>query len=288
VLTAQQSANPLTGTWKGDWGPSVTDRNSVTLELKWDGKTLTGLVNPGPDAIKIENASFDPTTMKIHLEANYAPRNLRYVVDGTVEKDKISGSWNHPRRKGDFQVNREIKKAESNATTKPNLAGLKGDERRVVEYLLNDWNEWTEDYSITTVDIAMEALRLPPSSEMRFRIGKYIKNHPELHEVPRQWGWQTVVLTPSEKLVARAIVNAERDKQNAPARYDLAGLAGITEKEAEDAVRTLSRFGILKRSRSAGGVGYIAASPRYLNWQPWLDFQFHRITLSSGRTFCVN
>ena len=47
---AQQSADPLTGTWKGDWGPSATDRNSVTIELKWNGKTLTGTVNPGPDA----------------------------------------------------------------------------------------------------------------------------------------------------------------------------------------------------------------------------------------------
>src|SRR2546427_11515397 len=84
---AQQGPDPLTGTWKGDWGPSATDRNEVTLELKWDGKSLTGVVNPGPDAIAIENSTFDPSTMKIHLEANLARRNLRYVVDGTVAKD---------------------------------------------------------------------------------------------------------------------------------------------------------------------------------------------------------
>src|SRR2546426_5055072 len=89
---AQQNADPLTGTWKGDWGPSATDRNTVTLELKWDGKTLTGVVNPGPDAISIEKASFDPKTMKIHLEANFARRSLQYVVDGTVEKDKMNGT----------------------------------------------------------------------------------------------------------------------------------------------------------------------------------------------------
>jgi predicted DNA-binding transcriptional regulator len=209
-------------------------------------------------------------------------------MDGTVEENKMSGAWNHPRRKGDFQVTREVQKAESNAAPEPNLVGLKGDEKKVVEYLLKDWRDWEEDYSITTVDIAMDALRLRPSVEMRFRIGNYVKNHPELDEILRQWGWQTVVLTPSEKLVARAIVNAERDKQKAPARPELARMVGITEKEADDAVRILSRFGILKRDRSTGGVGYIASAPRYLNWQPWLDFQFHRITLSSGRTFCVN
>ena len=134
----------------------------------------------------------------------------------------------------------------------------------------------------------MNALRLRPSFEMRFRVGNYIKNHPELDEILRTWGWQTVVLSPSEKLVARAIVNAERNKQKVPARAELAKMAGITEKEADEAVRILSRFGILKRNPSAGGVGYTAAESRYVNWQPWLDFQFHRITLSSGRTFCVN
>src|SRR5947208_833029 len=152
---AQQSADPLTGTWKGDWGPSATDRNTVTLELKWDGKTLTGVVNPGPDAISIESASFDSKTMKIHLEANLARRNLRYTVDGTVEKDKMSGTWNHPRRGGDFQVSREVKevkKPEPAPAPKANLAGLKADDRKVVEYLLKDWREWEKDYSITSVD----------------------------------------------------------------------------------------------------------------------------------------
>lgn len=285
---AQQNADPLSGTWKGDWGPSATDRNSVTLELKWDGKTLTGIVNPGPDAISIESASFNPKTMQIHLEASYARRGLRYVVDGTVDHDKMTGTWNHPRRNGDFRVTREAHKAESNSAPPPNLAGLKEDERKVVNYLLNDWRKWEEDYSITTVDIAMDALHLPVSSEKRFRIGNYIKGHPELDEILRDWGWQTIVLTPMEKLVARVIVNAERDKQKVPAKSEIAQLVGITEKQVDEAVRNLSRFGILKRNGSTGGIGYIAAAPRYVNWQPWLDFQFHRITLSSGRTFCVN
>ena len=227
--------------------------------------------------------------MRIHIEASYARRNLQYVVEGIVDKDKMTGTWNHPGRKGDFQVTREIRKAESKpAAASPNLAGLKDDERKVVNYLLNDWSKWDEEYSITTVDIAMDALHIPPSSDKRFRIGNYIRNHPELNEVLRDWGWQTIVLTPDEKLVARVIVNAERDKQKAPAKSDIARKVGITEKEVDEALRNLSRFGILKRNPSRGGIGYVAAAPRYVNWQPWLDFQFHRITLASGRSFCVN
>jgi hypothetical protein len=281
-----QSADPLTGTWKGDWGPSPTDRNAVTLELKWDGKTLSGTINPGPDAIEIENAAFDPKTRKIHLEANLAARNRRYVVDGAVETDKMSGTWNHPRRKGDFQLTREAATAGASATPQnPGLVGLTGNERRVVEYLLKDWGT---DFSVTSVDIAMDALKLRRSDELRFRIGNHIKNHPELHAVLRRWGWETVVLTPNEKLVARAIVNAERDKQRPPSKAELAKMVGMSAKEVERAVEVLARYGILKRDRSVGGVGYVATKPRYVNWQPWLDFQFHRVTIASGRTFCVN
>jgi uncharacterized protein (DUF2147 family) len=44
---APDAADPLTGTWKGDWGPSEKDRNPVTLDLKLDGTSVTGSINPG-------------------------------------------------------------------------------------------------------------------------------------------------------------------------------------------------------------------------------------------------
>src|SRR5262245_19460834 len=90
---------------------------------------------------------------------------------------------------------------------------LKPEEKKVIDYLVSDWGE---DYSVTSVDIAMQALKLKPSDETRFRIGSYVKNHPELHEVVRRWGWVTLVLTPDEKLTARTLINAEREGKPAP------------------------------------------------------------------------
>jgi hypothetical protein len=213
-------------------------------------------------------------------------------MDGKVDTDKMTGTWSHPNpdRSGDFQVSREAAPAQAAAapTAPPDLSVLKGDERRVVDFLLKDWTDWEEDYSITSVDMAMDALRIRQNDGLRFRIGNYIKNHPELNEVVRQWGWQTLVLTPTEKLVARAVVNAQYDKRPVPARRELARMVGVSEKQAENAVRMLARYGILKQDRTAGGIGYVASEERYINWQPWLDFQFHRMTLSSGRNVAVN
>ena len=167
----------------------------------------------------------------------------------------------------------------------PGLTGLRGDDRRVVEYLVDDWGK---DSAVTSVDMAMHALKLRASDEPRFRIGNHIKNHPELHAVLRQWGWETIVLTPDEKLVARAIVNAERDKHAPPSRADIARTVRISETDVDRAAAMLARYDILKVDRSVGGIGYVATKPRYVNWQQWLDFQFHRVSLASGRTFCVN
>jgi len=102
--------------------------------------------------------------------------------------------------------------------------------KKVIDYLVNDWGQ---DFSVTSVDIAMSALKLEQSDETRFRIGSYIKGHPELHEVIRRWGWATLVLTPDEKLIARALVNAEREGKTGPGTSELAKAVGVSESQVQ-------------------------------------------------------
>lgn len=105
----QKATDPLSGTWTGDWGPSAADRNTVTVDLKWDGKVLTGTVNPGANAVALLKCTFDPKTGAVHMEADAKGRrgnDIHYMIDGKVEKDTMTGSWNHDDRKGDFKINR--------------------------------------------------------------------------------------------------------------------------------------------------------------------------------------
>src|SRR5262245_51021134 len=106
ALLVLAQGDPISGTWSGDWGPSATHRNPVTVQLKWDGKVLSGVVNPGPNAVTLQKTSFDAKTGAVHLEADavgYAGK-VHFVVDGKVEKDTMTGSWNHDNRKGDFKI----------------------------------------------------------------------------------------------------------------------------------------------------------------------------------------
>jgi hypothetical protein len=161
---------------------------------------------------------------------------------------------------------------------------LNAQEQKVIDYLVKDWGE---DYSVTSVDIAMNAVKVPPSDETRFRIGNYIKAHPELHEVIRRWGWVTLVLTPDEKLIARAFINAQRDSKPAPSLSELAKAVSIKERDVKRGLAMLERYEILKRDSKAGGPGF-TVMPRYIKWQPRLDFVFHKVSLDSGRQFNTN
>jgi hypothetical protein len=107
---AQAGADPLSGTWVGDWGPSPQDRNQVTVELKYSNNTLTGTVNPGPNALEIQKATFDPKTSAVHLEVDAKSRRgtpIHYVVDGKVDKDTMTGTWSHDNRTGDFKITKK-------------------------------------------------------------------------------------------------------------------------------------------------------------------------------------
>jgi hypothetical protein len=107
AASALAQSDPLSGTWKGDWGPSPGDRNQVTVELKWDGKALTGTVNPGPDAVALQKATFDSKTNAVHFEADAKGRSgntVHYLIDGKVDGKTMTGSWSHDARKGDFKI----------------------------------------------------------------------------------------------------------------------------------------------------------------------------------------
>ena len=160
---------------------------------------------------------------------------------------------------------------------------LNPQEQKVIDYLVADWGK---DYSITSVDIAMAALKMPASDETRFRIGSHIKAHPELHEIIRRWGWVTLVLTADEKLIARTLINAEREGKPQPTVVEIAKAVGVTDAQAERGLSMLERFEIVQRAANKGASYKVV--PRYIKWEPRLDFVFHKVTLDSGRQFNTN
>jgi len=106
-----QQGHPLTGTWSGDWGPTSTERHQVTLVMNWDGKNVTGLINPGPDSIPIVSVFVDPTTWTVRIDADTKDK-LHISAEGKLQDlgsyhRTIKGAWTQGSTKGDFRITRD-------------------------------------------------------------------------------------------------------------------------------------------------------------------------------------
>ena len=109
-----QFGHPLKGSWSGDWGTGPNNRTRVLLDLNWDGKSITGTINPGANGAPLKVARVDPATWTIHFEADgkdQSGANVRYVIDGKVENlgasaRTLTGTWTQGNAKGDFKLTR--------------------------------------------------------------------------------------------------------------------------------------------------------------------------------------
>ena len=114
VTALAQYGHPLKGSWSSDWGTSKESRNRVLLDLHWDGKAITGTINPGPDAVPLTEATLDPTNWTVRFRADGKERTagtVRYVIEGKLQNlgsshRVITGTWSQGTQKGDFKITR--------------------------------------------------------------------------------------------------------------------------------------------------------------------------------------
>lgn len=124
-----QFGHPLKGSWSGEWREGAMREHRILLEFKWEGKygvnaeggTLTGTLNPGPDAAPMKNLKLTPPSggvanadapWQLHFEADVkdeSGNNVKVVVDGLMEnigayKRFITGIWQQGDKKGAFRV----------------------------------------------------------------------------------------------------------------------------------------------------------------------------------------
>jgi hypothetical protein len=110
-----QEGHPLVGTWHGTWGPNATERHDVTLVLEFDGKAITGIMNPGLDGVRFDRITLEPSTWSVHFEATPKPaagRAMPIVIDAKIEdvtsrRRSLAGTWTQGTTKGDFKASRD-------------------------------------------------------------------------------------------------------------------------------------------------------------------------------------
>ena len=110
-----QEGHPLKGSWLGTWASNAALGDNILLILDWDGKAITGMINPGTDNIPIAKASLDPKGWMVTLEADAkdkAGKSVHYVIQGHIENlelpnRSIVGTWTGGSGKGKFEASRQ-------------------------------------------------------------------------------------------------------------------------------------------------------------------------------------
>jgi hypothetical protein len=110
-----QEGHPLKGSWLGEWAGNTVHGDNILLILDWDGKAITGMINPGTDNIPLGRASLDPNGWVVKLEAEGKDKDgsaVRYVIDGKLENlelpnRSITGTWSSNKGRGTFTASRQ-------------------------------------------------------------------------------------------------------------------------------------------------------------------------------------
>jgi hypothetical protein len=117
ALSLAQFGHPLKGQWSGEWTAGNTSHR-LLLDLGWDGKTITGTINPGSeDAAQVTKADIDFSNVeawKVQMRAegkDASGKPVTVQIDGTLENlgayyRIFRGTWSQGGQKGPFTLTR--------------------------------------------------------------------------------------------------------------------------------------------------------------------------------------
>ena len=113
--SAAQEGHPLKGSWLGEWAGNTVHGDNILLILDWDGKAITGMINPGTDNIPLKSGSLEPNGWVVKLEADGKDKDgsaVRYVIEGKIENlelpnRSINSTWSSNKGRGTFTASRQ-------------------------------------------------------------------------------------------------------------------------------------------------------------------------------------
>lgn len=107
ATAAAQVGHPAKGSWSGYWGTSDNDKHRILLVLDWRNNELSGVINPGPNAVKLDKVSLDVDTWTMKIEAampDASGKKAPFVATGKLSN---LGSWTNRTYAGTYSFGAE-------------------------------------------------------------------------------------------------------------------------------------------------------------------------------------
>jgi hypothetical protein len=104
---AAQEGFPLDGTWRA----RLEGNRTVVVIMKWDGEQITGMINPGPRAVRFGSATLEPSDWGVRIEATKSDGSAIVVAGTLVDigsyNRRIVGTWTEDGATADLDLRRE-------------------------------------------------------------------------------------------------------------------------------------------------------------------------------------
>jgi hypothetical protein len=110
VAVQSQEGFPLDGTWRGAWGPAGSP-STVVIVMKWDGKNVNGMINPGRNVVRFSGPVLEPSDWTVHIEAQ-GRDGEPIVIDAKLDdigsyNRTLTGTWKQAGVDHPFKIARE-------------------------------------------------------------------------------------------------------------------------------------------------------------------------------------
>lgn len=111
VAASAQEGFPLDGTWRAEGVATTGTSTTTVVVMQWDGKQITGTINPGPNGVDFTDAQLDPDGWKVHIAAKDS-KGAAITLDGVISdlgkyNRVITGKWTEGGRTHDIRFVRE-------------------------------------------------------------------------------------------------------------------------------------------------------------------------------------
>ena len=104
--SAALSQDPVSGTWTGDIGLTLTQRMPIKFELEFDGTSaITGTVT-GPGPADFKSGTFDPNTGMLRIEVNVTDQDgaKLFLFEGFAINGMATGRVKDGNQTGTFRI----------------------------------------------------------------------------------------------------------------------------------------------------------------------------------------
>ena len=102
--------HPVKGSFVGEWGRDGNTQSGLMIVMDWDGESITGTVNPGPQSVPITQAALNLNDWTVHIESGTGA--ARVVLDGKFENltwlaRSLIGTYTRGNESGTFKITRQ-------------------------------------------------------------------------------------------------------------------------------------------------------------------------------------